>query len=301
MIYGYAAGVAFPLCVACVSQSGLERLADWLDRRAVHLHMKSSRGRRSGHVRDESTRPHTMSMKSDLTRFLSELQQKALQRDYVFRGERMARGRGGHVPVTSSLYRWVQAYRRSLDHFAPLQETETRLLVDLQDKIADEINRMLPEPYPATDRLKLLARVQHFHGLTNLIDFTRDCLVALFFACYDREGEESGGGWTGGDGRIVFLPETGATIVDAPIGDSRAIAQRSVFCEESCGVLPEDSYEILYVSGSLKRQLLMYLARCHGICADTLFPDFAAAVRHVSSDATLEALWDEVSITNRPC
>ena len=116
-----------------------------------------------------------------------------------------------------------------------LQETETRLLVDLQKKIADEINRMLPEPYPETDRLKLLARVQHFHGRTNLIDFTRDCLVALFFACYDREGEESGGGWTGGDGRIVFLPEDDATIVDAPIGDSRAIAQRSVFCVENCG------------------------------------------------------------------
>lgn len=247
-------------------------------------------------------RPHTMSMKSDLTRFLSELQQKAFQGNYVFRGERMARGRGGHErPVTSSLYRWVQANRRPPDHCAPLQETETRLLAALQDKIADEINRMLPEPYPATDRSKLLARVQHFHGRTNLIDFTRDCLVALFFACHDREGEECGGGWTSGDGRIVFLPETGATIEDAPIGDSRAIAQRSVFCVESCGVLPEDAYEVLYVPGSLKRPLLMYLARCHGIRTNTLFPDFAAAVRHVSSDATLEALWDEVSTANGPC
>ena len=250
-----------------------------------------------------------MNMESDLTCFLSELQQKAFQGDYVFRGERMAKGRGGHkLPVTSSLYRWVQANRRYPDRFAPgrsdhppLQETETRLLVDLQNKIADEINRMLPEPYPETDRLKLLARVQHFHGRTNLIDFTRDCLVALFFACYDREGEESGGGWTGGDGRIVFLPEDDATIVDAPIGDSRAIAQRSVFCVENCGILPEDSYEILYVPKCLKRQLLMYLARCHGIRTATLFPDFAAAVRHVSSPATLDALWDEVSTANRPC
>ena len=50
-----------------------------------------------------------MNMKSDLTCFLSELQQKAFQGDYVFRGERMAKGRGGHeLPVTSSLYRWVQ-------------------------------------------------------------------------------------------------------------------------------------------------------------------------------------------------
>ncbi len=64
--------------------------------------------------------------------------------------------------------------------------------------------------------------------------------------------------------------------MDAPIGDSRAIAQRSVFWEAECGVLPEDSYEILSVPACLKRQLLMYLARCHGIRTDTLFPDFAA-------------------------
>lgn len=243
-----------------------------------------------------------MNMKSDLTRFLSELQQKACRGDYVFRGERDVMN-DHELPVTSSLYRRVQANHRPPDHVAPgrlppLQETETRLLAALQDKIADEINRLLPEPYAVSDRLKLLARVQHFGGPTNLIDFTRDYLVALFFACYDQKGEENGAGWTGGDGRIVFLPANDARIVAAPIGDPRAIAQRSVFWEAECGVLPAGAYEILYVPVCLKRQLLMYLARCHGICTDTMFPDFLAAVRQVSSRASLESLWDQVSIAN---
>ncbi len=250
-----------------------------------------------------------MNRHSDLTRFLSELRQKALQGEYVFRGELKAEGLEGHArPVTSSLYRWVQNHCAPPVHLTPgrlapprLQETETRMLEALQDKIADEINLLLPEPYAKTDDWKLLARVQHFGGPTNLIDFTRDYLVALFFACYDRKGEENGGGWTGGDGRIVFLPEANATIVDAPIGDNRAIAQRSVFCVEQCGILPEDAYESLCVPKCLKRQLLMYLARCHGIRTDTMFPDFAGALRHVSSYATLDALWDQVSIANRPC
>ena len=50
---------------------------------------------------------------------------------------------------------------------------------------------MLPEPCADTDemQLKLLARMQHFGCKTNLIDFTRDYRVALFFACYDQRGE----------------------------------------------------------------------------------------------------------------
>ena len=162
----------------------------------------------------------------------------------------------------------------------------------------------VPSRLPSTAGCKTTARPRAAwlpEGWTNLIDFTRDYLVALFFACYDRKGEEDGGGWTGGDGRIVFLPEADTTIVDAPIGDNRALAQRSVFCWERCGILPEDAYECLCVPRCLKRQLLMYLARCHGIRTDTMFPDFAGAVRQVSSHASLDALWDEVSIANRPC
>ena len=41
-------------------------------------------------------------------------------------------------------------------------------MASLQDKIADEINQLLPEHYAKTDDLKLLARMQYFGGLTNL-------------------------------------------------------------------------------------------------------------------------------------
>ncbi len=167
-----------------------------------------------------------------------------------------------------------------------------------KDRIADEINRLLPEPYAVSDRRNAAPAPAVSNGPTNLIDFTRDYLVALFFACYDRKGEENGAGWTGGDGCIVLLPANDARIVAAPIGALRTIAQRSVFWEAESGVLPAGAYEILYVPICLKRQLLMYLARCHDICTDTMFPDFLAAVRQVSSRASLEFLWDQVSIAN---
>ena len=33
------------------------------------------------------------------------------------------------------------------------------------------------------DDFELASQLQHLGGNTNLIDFTKDCLVALFFAC----------------------------------------------------------------------------------------------------------------------
>ena len=45
------------------------------------------------------------------------------------------------------------------------------------------------------DRDEILAEIQHFGGITNLLDFTDDYLIALFFASADRNGE---------DGRVVL-------------------------------------------------------------------------------------------------
>ena len=42
---------------------------------------------------------------------------------------------------------------------------------------------------------------------------------------------------------------------------------------------------------NLMPHLLDYLVRCHGIGPHSLFPDFHAAVREVSSMKTIGALW----------
>lgn len=77
-----------------------------------------------------------MESESALVRFLSELQHKARQGNYVFRGEREAKGQDGRkLPVTSSLYRWVQTNCRNPDHgipgrldYTPLSTAEERRL-----------------------------------------------------------------------------------------------------------------------------------------------------------------------------
>ncbi len=97
--------------------------------------------------------PRDLESESALVHFLSELQHKAQQGDYVFRGEWEVKGLDGReLSVTSSLYRWVQTNRRHPDHaipgrldHVPWPAAETRRLSALQDRIANEINRRLRE------------------------------------------------------------------------------------------------------------------------------------------------------------
>ena len=96
----------------------------------------------------------------------------------------------------------------------------------------------------------------------------------------------------------MFLPHDDR-IIEAPIEDGRAIVQKSVFRREPLGVIPETEYDTKIIPKDLKIPLQMYLAHCHNICPRTMFPDFTAAVRYVSSSSTLSVLWDVIPLGNR--
>ena len=46
------------------------------------------------------------------------------------------------------------------------------------------------------ENLEILTKIQHYGGSTNLIDFTKDYFVALFFACNSSLDK---------DGRLIWL------------------------------------------------------------------------------------------------
>lgn len=228
---------------------------------------------------------------------------------YVFRGETAATMDSNNEPrpVTSQLYRWVQrSYTRSghlvFDQQTPemLSSEERKQLPVFQKKLKERINNMLPEPYPGDDnaQLQLLARMQHFGCKTNLIDFTRDYLVALFFAC-NLETHAGDSSERKADGRIIFLKDLprNRNVIEPQIEDARAVAQKSVFRLEPQGIIPEDEYETMKVPWNLKPPLLIYLAACHGISTKTIFPDFQGAMQYTSSFLSLSNLWDSIKST----
>ena len=118
-----------------------------------------------------------------------------------------------------------------------------------------------------SEEYKILCQIQHYGGSTNLIDFTTDYFVALFFACINDLTKP---------GRVIFVK---ATPLPVRIKDARIQAQKSVFVSglQDGFLTPDDSDQVM-IPAQLKNPLLLYLKQYHDISSETLFPDIQGAV-----------------------
>ena len=122
-----------------------------------------------------------------------------------------------------------------------------------------------------TGEFEILAELQHYGGTTNLIDFTQDCLIALFFACEAYHSE---------DGRVVLLDTSGdmsGYIIRPRNPANRVIAQKSVFVRPPEGFVEPDF--TIAVPKDLKQPLLDYLNQFHGISTGTMYNDLHGFIR----------------------
>ena len=173
------------------------------------------------------------------------------------------------------------------------------------------IEKARPHFLPHTSNLEILSDLRHFDGDTTLIDFSRDVLVALFFACSDEFGTE---------GELVAFPTAEATQkIDDYFKDNdtgkeplpkemsllppaltqankaRVIAQKSVFVHAPEGFISLDLCKIIPIKKKLKEPILDYLKHFHDIEETTIYPDlhgfiaeqkrFATSVKHLYTGA----------------
>ena len=101
---------------------------------------------------------------------------------------------------------------------------------------ADAVNAML-DANRKYENLEILTKIQHYGGSTNLIDFTKDYFVALFFACNSSLDK---------DGRLIWLDSKRMLIQDwikePRHPEQRIIAQKSVFIEPPNGFIEQRLY-----------------------------------------------------------
>ena len=122
------------------------------------------------------------------------------------------------------------------------------------------------------DADQILTEIQHFGGATNLIDFTDDYLVALFFASVEGDGK---------DGRVVLHWPESETMVTPKQTISRVVSQKSVFVRPRRGfIVPDARDETVVVPGDLKASILSFLERFHGISERTVYNDIHGFIRH---------------------
>ena len=122
------------------------------------------------------------------------------------------------------------------------------------------------------DKDEILAEIQHFGGATNLLDFTDDYLIALYFASVDSDGQ---------DGRIVLHWPNPKTVIRPKQTNNRIVSQKSVFVRPRRGfIVPHPTEETVVVPGGLKASILTFLERFHGVSERSVYNDIHGYIRH---------------------
>lgn len=186
-------------------------------------------------------------------RVLGEIVRKAAARDdaCLFRGEPEC------YPVVSS-----GLFRNSPD--------ATNETFDI-GRVEQEMLESARQYTTLTDDREILTEIQHFGGKTNLVDFTEDYLIALFFACARGKAK---------DGRVVLHWAEPDTVVRPERTNNRIVFQKSVFVRPRKGFCrPVAHDETVVVLGDLKPGILSFLQRFHGISAATVYNDIHGFIR----------------------
>ena len=197
--------------------------------------------------------------------------------EYICRGEAKR-----HREVCSGLYReYVKHMSKDKEENYDVAGSQTALL--------DKLNAYLhPTKNEDNDAKKNedLAQLQHYEAKTNLIDFTPDHLIALYFAC-DKETES--------DGRVILIQrpkdkkdeeKRGYKVIDPPEILERIKSQQSVFVESSTGVIK--LYDVVIIPKDLKEDILTYLDNEYNITREFIYKDIHGFIK--SKDIKIQYL-----------
>ena len=200
----------------------------------------------------------------DVLQMINSIAKLSGDGEYLFRGEPRP-----YKDVCSSLYNQFRQHL-SFNRHHNIGHIQSAMLREART-YTDEI-----------DDFEILTQIQHFGGKTNLIDFTTDFLIALFFAC-DGHFDE--------DGRMIFLkPRLGAKyeLRRPRHPQNRVISQKSVFVEPAEGFIEPD--KVVPIPKELKESILSYLERHHGVTTVTVYNDLHGfvAVQRAHDEAQTE-------------
>ncbi len=194
--------------------------------------------------------------------------------DFIFRGTTKVFS-GDDDGVNSSLYRWAEDEGAIDEDYTPPM---------IEKEIVDDARRHFPDK---TSNIEILTDIRHYGGRVNLIDFTYNLYVSLFFACNGNFDE---------DGEIIILnkkqlsliPEikyddddskeegarTGA-IEPAKTQTSqlRVVAQDSIFVYFDEGYIGKPYFKDEKIPKELKKDILDYIRKITNINQNTIYND----------------------------
>ena len=175
------------------------------------------------------------------------------QNAYIYRGEARC-----HERVSSGLFRQLHEVDNALFDIAGAQKRQL------------DMARAYTK---ATEDFEILAEIQHRGGKTNLIDFTTDLNIALFFACHYAPDQ---------DGRIIFFRNIKGEhyAIDRAVEPSNmADVQKSIFVTPKNGYIKEEDMLIFEVPSRLKAAIVEHLRQVYGLEPSSVYNDISGFIR----------------------
>ena len=187
----------------------------------------------------------------EVHQLIAKITEKAVNGGYVFRGE------AKHFPkVSSGLYRELE---KAVEAGYSLADFEIPDINDARNYTGEN------------DDWKLLSHLQHYESVTNLVDFTMDVKVALFFACEDHIRE---------DGRIIILERKYSDTLrfhEPKSPEDRVPAQKSVLVKPKDGVI--QNWRQVNVPSTLKVRVMEHLQQCHRIDHRSMYEGYHGYIK----------------------
>ena len=217
---------------------------------------------------------------SQIKEIINEIEEKSADGGYIFRGERQCNDK-----VSSNLYRDfdvgdmqefdIEVVQKEMLNGAKKHTGHLPLTGDLPRDfrpILAKMFRVREEDTAETADFEILTEIQHYGGKTNLIDFTTDYLVALFFACDGHHDK---------DGRVILQKaDEIQDMIRYPRNPRHRVAgQKSVFVRPPSGYIKPNEDNIVIIPDSLKKLILQHLRKYHGIFTETIYNDVYGFIR----------------------
>lgn len=189
----------------------------------------------------------------------------SVEGNYLFRGEPKH-----HCKISSTLYRECKGIvkKKGLE-----SELSNFNIEAIEEEILKQVKAFIPRGEHTPDLLSIFTQLQHYESQTNLIDFTTDFNIALFFACDSQAGE---------NGRVIVQKRSLVPIKQPSGVGHRVLAQKSVFVKPELGYIDPDKskYKVVNIPASLKEGILKYLRNTHGITTETIYNDIHGYIRN---------------------
>ncbi len=232
--------------------------------------------------------------------YLKQIEKEADSKDCVYRGqannaEWLLRSGAERRIVNSEGRSWAKPLEEHIDdmHKESMVNYHDDLLVEARQKGFGRVDGR------DLDDLELLAALQHFGAATSLLDFTKQALVALYFAC---QGESKQAG------KVFIVPyrtipsASGKEIIkDLLTNDKPTLwwpmlhgaAERRIMTQAGLFLINitekhEDMQHVI-ISKEYKKKILDELDSTYQINADTLFMDLSGFAQNHATHIPLKA------------